>query len=815
MASGVDMLTAAEARDRADVVSDLRAQVHLDLTADQTFRMSAQLRFSATAGARTFLDVDGTILRAELNGRELVVRDGTFRLELPELAVTNIVSVEMLGRYRDDYGLIRSIDPADDAVYLYTKGEPHFAHRIFPCFDQPDLPVRLALTVSAPAGATVLAATTGVPSGSRDGDSRLWTFPETPPLPPYVASVAVGPFLSRHDRIGGLPVGVHCRASLRSQVALDGLLQPTRAWLGFFESLFGHPYPYAKLDWVFVPDFEGALENAACILAGEHLLPGATVLPHEMVLAEGTLAHELAHMWFGDFVTLRWWDDLWLKEAMATFAGVAAVAEQRPEAWLLLAAHLVSEARELDAGPTSHAVASPVADTIELRSRYDAITYMKGAALIQQLEQWIGTAAFRAALGDFVDQHAFGAAQLSDLVASFAKASGRDVSAWARSWLEAAGHGQYRLLREPGELIVVPVRPTRPACFDVAVYRHDGRTLTLRTRLAIDVTDGPVRVSVPADYADDLLLPDPDRVCFATFLLARPEAERIIAWLGDLDEPLARTAGWDHLWSLVLEAQLPAERFLDAVHAHAANEANALLLSAVLERAGRAVDLFVAAERAGTARVWLAALCADQVQRAAAGSLQRLVWAARLAGHAGPAEADLVRGLVEVAPGTLRRDLVRRLAALGQLSVADIDALLVNESRRARLGVHAARPDPGAKATAWRLATSDLSLTPEDRRTLAEGFWQPDQVELLAPYATAYVAALAEQPDGPLAGLGLAKQWFPRFAVTEGTITRVEELAGSPGTRADLSDVLASGAFALRRALRCREIAVDLQKVAP
>jgi aminopeptidase N len=446
-------LTRAEAQERAALLDVTSYDVTLDLTTgDKTFRTTTVVRFTCrTPGASTFVDlIASDVHEVVLNGRSLPVHDvvSTGRIALPSLDGDNELRVVADGAYmHTGEGLHRFVDPVDDEVYLYSQFEVADARRVFTCFDQPDLKAPLTLTVTAPAHWTVVAVSpTPDPEPAGEG-TATWRFEPTPRLSPYVQAVVAGPY---HVERGSLtsrdgrkvPLGVFCRASLAQYLDADDVLDVARQGFAYFEDLFDLPYPFAKYDQLFVPEFNaGAMENAGAVTITEHYVWRSKV-PEAMVERRGlTILHELAHMWFGDLVTMRWWDDLWLNESFAEYASTRCQAEATRwrTAWTTFSSAEKSWAYRQDQLATTHPVVADIRDLEDVEVNFDGITYAKGASVLKQLVHWVGTDAFDEGLRRYFRKNAWGNTTLRDLLAELEATSGRDLEEWARLWLQQAG----------------------------------------------------------------------------------------------------------------------------------------------------------------------------------------------------------------------------------------------------------------------------------------------------------------------------------------------------------------------------------------
>ncbi|HYY10467.1 MAG TPA: aminopeptidase N, partial [Kineosporiaceae bacterium] len=560
-------LTRDEAQERAGLLEVESYDVTLDLTTgDKTFRTTTVLRFTArTPGASTFVDlIAAGVDEVVLNGRSLPVEEvvSTGRIALPDLAASNELRVVADGAYmHTGEGLHRFVDPVDDEVYVYTQFEIADARRVFACFDQPDLKAPLTLTVTAPAHWTVVAVSpTPEPEPAQDG-AATWRFAPTPTLSPYVQAVVAGPYhvergtlTSRDGR--EIPLGAFCRKSLAQYLDADEIFDITRQGFAYFEELFDLAYPFTKYDQLFVPEFNaGAMENAGAVTITEHYVWRSKV-PEAMVERRGlTILHELAHMWFGDLVTMRWWDDLWLNESFAEYVSTRCQAEATrwATAWTTFSSAEKSWAYRQDQLATTHPVVADIRDLEDVEVNFDGITYAKGASVLKQLVHWVGTSAFDDGLRRYFRRHAWGNTTLRDLLAELEATSGRDLDEWARLWLQQAGVTTLRPEIEVGPdgvvqgLAVVQEAPAdhpvlRPHRLAVGAYDLvDGRLERTR-RVELDVA-GP-RTPVP-DFSGAprpaLLLVNDDDLAYAKIRLDEASLATAVEHLGAFADALPRS----------------------------------------------------------------------------------------------------------------------------------------------------------------------------------------------------------------------------------------------------------------------------------
>ncbi|MDP9405893.1 MAG: aminopeptidase N, partial [Actinomycetota bacterium] len=646
MVSPADNLTRAEAAARSRLLSDVAYDVTLDLTGGaETFRSETVASFAcAQPGSDGFIDLDAAAVReAQLNGEALAADafDGT-RLRLPGLQARNELRVVADCRYsHTGVGLHRFVDPVDGEAYCYTQFEPFDAHRVFACFDQPDLKAPFTLAVEAPAG-WVVVSNGAVAERPADGAAGRWRFAPTLPLSTYVTAVVAGPYTGVDDRHGDIALGVYCRRSLRSHLDPGEILALTKQGFDFFADVFAYPYPFGKYDQVFVPEFNaGAMENAGCVTFSESYVFRSKVTEANRRRRGETILHEMAHMWFGDLVTMRWWDDLWLNESFATYMAYLALvrATRFTDAWSDFAADLKAWAYGQDQLPSTHPVVADMFDTDAVRTNFDGITYAKGASVLRQLVAWVGDDAFVAGLRDYFRRHEYANAELTDFLDALEGASGRDLRAWSAQWLQTAGVTTLRPVVEVDEArcyTTVAVAQEAPAehptlrAHRVALGLYDLRddALVLRRRVELDAegADTPVAALI-GDAAADLLLVNDGDLAYAKVRLDPRSVDTLLRALGRLRDPLARALCWGAAWDMTRDAELPARGWLRLVVEHADAEDDVGVLANLLRRAEAAVERYGDPANRGAARTLLAERAATGLAAAASGSDEQLVWA--------------------------------------------------------------------------------------------------------------------------------------------------------------------------------------------
>jgi aminopeptidase N len=847
-------LTRDEAAHRARLLQLESYAIELDLTrGDMEFGSTTVIRFRCEQpGARTFVELKPVRLhRAVLNGD--LVDPATLdanRLCLTGLATDNELIVEADMAYsRSGEGLHRFTDPVDGEVYLYAQSFLDDAQRIYACFDQPDLKARYRVSVTAPVEWTVLA------NGSGETLSPgRWEFAETPPLATYFVTLAAGRWHSAYQVHDEIPLGLHCRRSLADAFDPDvaELFTITRQCLDRYHEMFAKRYPFRKYDQVFVPEFNaGAMENPGCVtFRDETYVFRSAVSEAQREIRAEVIAHEMAHMWFGDLVTMRWWDDLWLNESFAEYMGnrVTAEATQFTGAWTSFCSDRKSWGYAADQRPSTHPVAADVPDAARALLNFDGISYAKGASVLRQLVTWVGDERFIAGLNDYFVEHAHGNASLPDLLESLSRHSERDLAAWARAWLTTSQVDTLRLVvstTPDGRLADVEIEqsvprthPTlRPHRIAVGLYDlvgiAEGQELRRTDQMTVDLDPGVVpgdlvaRTPVPSLTGRPrpalLLLNDGD-LTYAKIRLDDQSWSTVRQHLCRIGDPLTRALLWAAAWDMVRDAELPVTEYLELVRDHLPTESAVSTLEAMLTRIKLiAIDRYLPPDRRQVGLGILALTCRDLLDRAVPDSSQQLVAARALAGCATDSTdlATLQAWLSgsKIPEGLsigqdLRWSTLLRLVTTGYAGVAEIDAELTrdrsDEGRRAALRCRAALPDSSVKTDTWEAIRTDTSLSPHDLHATMQGFWQVDQADLLADYLPRYFAELPEISalrDSAEIDRILGHFGFPGYAVTSELVALAEELLASGRLSPGLVRFLSDQTDEIRRALRVQRAA--------
>lgn len=780
-----DNLTRAEATHRSGLLSTARYNLEIDLSgrdvAEPTtlFLSTSTISFTGHDTGQTHVDLIAESVRsATLDGQPLdpATFDGA-RLPLAVTPGQHELTVVAVCRYsRSGEGLHRFVDPVDDRTYLYTQFEVADARRMFANFEQPDLKARFTVSVVAPEDWQVVSNGTLLARDAVAEGLVRARFSETELVSTYLTALVAGDY-ARVDssyvaQAGELAMALYCRQSLVQDLDAEEILTITTNGFAVFEGHFGFPYPFGKYDQVFVPEYNaGAMENIGCVVFRDEYIFRSRVTAASRSRRQDTILHELSHMWFGDLVTMRWWDDLWLKESFATWASNFAVSEQsddQPAVWARFLSGFKTNAYRADQLPSTHPVAADMVDLEAVESNFDSITYAKGGSVLVQLVGYVGRDAFLAGVKTYFARHAFGNTSLADLLAALQEASSRDLSAWSAQWLEAAGVNTLTLELEDadGQVTRAAVRqsaqPSWPTLRDhrvrLGIYALTAGVLERTDVVEVDVSGELTEVEalVGRDRPDLVLVNDDDLTYAKTRL--DPQSQRTaLAALPGLPNPLSRAVLWQAMWDGCRDALLPADAFVDLVLRGVGREGDATTVGLLLAQAATAVGSYTPlASRAATATSWQQGLLA-QLGAATAGSDEQLSLARALVASArddGPAE--VVAGWLagQDVPDGLRVDqdlrwaIVGRLAALGRLDEAAIaaeesaDGSVTGQERAA--GARAARPTAAAKAEAWQLAADGDDIPNSQQSAICLSFWQRGQDEVLAPYIDRYFSLVED-----------------------------------------------------------------------
>jgi aminopeptidase N len=827
-------LTRAEATARAATVNVHEYVVDLDLTGEEdTFGARTVVRFTSRPGAATFLEFEPVSVRSiTLNGVPVPdeARDGE-RLHLTGLAESNELAVDAVMRYSNTgEGLHKYVDPADDSTYLYQHMFINNAGRILPSFVQPDMKASFRISVTAPEG--WLVAANGPLVAQKDG---RWEFAPTKPISTYLCSLIAGPYHAVTDEHDGIPLALYARKALAEPLEAEApeIFEVTKQCLDRFHEIFEIRYPFGHYQQAFAPEFNfGAMEYPGLVVFRDEFIYRSAVTESEREHRANVIAHEMAHMWFGDLVTMAWWDDLWLNESFAEYLGtrIASEATRFPDTWTTFAMQRKAWGLRADQHPSTHPVApAEVTDTDQALLNFDGISYAKGAAVLKQLVAWVGDEAFLAGVNAHFEAHAYANATLADLLVALSESSGRDLTAWADVWLRRAQVNTLRteVVRQGGAYASVVVTQTapeqyptlRPHKVGLGLYdRAADGTVALRRRIEVEI-EAVERTEIGElagePVADLLLLNDGD-LTYAKIRLDEASTAAVPALLPLLDDSLARAVLWASTLDAVVDGERPVAELVTLVLAALPVESEVVVIEDVLRATRSLVDRY-STPQTRPAALELVAQAADRLLAVSEPGGSRQLAAAR--GLIG-ATVDVKRlsGWLEgrevpeglAVDDDLRWLIVYRLAVLGSATVEMIDAEF--ERDRSTAGEQwaarsrAARPDAEAKAAAWEAIIGDAKLSNRLVEMTASGFWQAEQIDLVRPYVSRY---FAEMPGMMRMRSGMSAERtaglaYPTVMVEEETRRLATELLASEDLDPILRRVVEDADDDLRRALAAR-----------
>ncbi|MFI9624187.1 aminopeptidase N [Streptomyces sp. NPDC052042] len=837
----MSVLTRDEAQTRARFLDVHRYTIDLDLTTgEETFDSRTVIQFTAAAAGDTFVELKPATLRSiSLDGHPLDPAD-LVENRFPLTGLTagpHELRVDAAMRYsRTGEGMHRFTDPADGETYVYTQLFMEDVQRVFAAFDQPDLKSVFALAVTAPEGWTVL----GNGIAEHRGDGR-WTLAPTPLISTYLVAVAAGPWHSITTEHAGLPFGIHCRRSLAPHLDADAdeILDITRACFDRFHEKFDEPYPFDSYDQAFVPEFNaGAMENPGLVTFRDEFVYRSAVTDTERQTRGMVIAHEMAHMWFGDLVTLAWWDDIWLNESFAEYMGYQTLAEATrfTDTWVDFGVARKGWGYDADQRPSTHPVApdpAAVPDTASALLNFDGISYAKGASALRQLVAWLGEKDFLAGINTHFARHKFANATLADFIDSLASATDRDVHAWADAWLRTTGVDTLtsRIQESDGTwTVTVDHHGNRPHRIAIGAYDHapdlSGTAthtgpghLVLRDRIEIDVPGNGTTDPLP-DNRPALVVPNDSDLTYAKVRLDATSWHTALQHLSGIPDALTRAVVWNAARDMVRDGELAPTTYLDTARTHLPHETDLALAQGVLAFAGTHIaGHYLTPDNRPAALATLTALCRDLIRRTEDGHNPglRLIAVRHLIDAATQPDTIqdwLTNGTVPGGPEldpALRWRILTRLAVLGATDEARIAAELEQDpsatGQEGAARCRAALPTPEAKATAWHALFNDDSLSNYLFTATAQGFWQPEQTDLVQDYVSRYYpeAIRLAARRGPAIAEATGRYAFPAYAVDTDNLhlgrQALTDKDLTPALRRKLIDQLDD----LRRALAIRE----------
>ena len=839
-------LTRHEAIERAETVSVQSYEIEIDLTAgSETFASNTRVRFSAKEGSSTFIDaITHAVHSVVLNGEVLdpaKVSDG-IRIQLPNLAAENELVVVASGKYTNTgEGLHRFVDPVDGEVYLYTQFEVPDSRRMFAVFEQPDLKATFSFNITAPAYWKIVSnSPTPEPHELREGVS-VWNFEPTPRISSYITALIAGPYVEVNDQLTSssgkvVPLGVFCRKSLFEFLDAEYIFEKTKQGFEFFEAQFGVSYPFEKYDQLFVPEFNaGAMENAGAVTFTESYVFRSKVTDATRERRVVTILHELAHMWFGDLVTMRWWNDLWLNESFAEYASTLATAEATEwhGAWATFASLEKSWAYRQDQLPSTHPIVAEINNLEDVQVNFDGITYAKGASVLKQLVAWVGQEPFMRGVSAYFKKHAFQNTELADLLKELEAESGRDLLDWSKLWLETAGVNLLVPQIQESEGVIESFAIVQSAIADypylrphrlaVGLYEDVDGKLVRTERIELDVQGERTEVSeLIGKKRPALLLINDDDLSYAKIRLDEQSFSTALAKLSKIEDPLARALVWGSVWDATRDGETSARNFIRLALAHIAEETESTTMMTLLRQLLTVTNLFTAPKHRLEAQLEVADGLLKLAQNAKAGSDAQLQFVKFFAQFARShsqlvAVADLLSGKSQLdglkIDTDLRWELLTSLSVGGKVTKERIDVELEADNtangQKAHAAAIAALPDPKSKQEMFNklVDTDELSNALLNSASLA--FGRVLDTSLLEPFVDQYfskVLSIWEQKSYHMADY-LLVNLYPLSLANSALVEKTEKFLENPdlSSKPALKRIIIENLAGVVRAIRAQQ----------
>ena len=838
-------LSRAEAKERADHLYVHSYVVTLDVTKDEeVFYSKSEVKFSCNKkGYATFIDAVGrSVISATLNDRPVDTSnfDGE-SIFLTDLEEENHLVIEMQAEYsKSGEGLQRSVDPSDGEVYLYSQGETAHIRNMFACFDQPALKATFTLHVTTP-GHWEAVSNNPVESKTAKGDYVEWKFSTTPRISTYLDALIAGPYSSVHDVYKGvkeIPMGIYCRKSMMQYLDPDDIFLITKQGFEYFEKTFGLAYPFEKYDQIAVVDFNfGAMENAGAVTFREDVLVFRSHVPEKAYLARAnTILHEMAHMWFGDMVTMSWWDDLWLNESFAEWSSYLALSEATrfKGAWSEFNCARKNWAYRQDQLSSTHPIIADMVDMEAVNANFDGITYAKGASVLHQLVAHVGRPQFIAALQTYFAKHAWANTTLDDLLVELEASSGRTLDAWVKTWLQTAGvntlrpvldiqNGSYTSIAIAQEVPLIPQgsKELRPHRLAVGLYDITGDALKLRKSVELDVNGAMTKVDeLAGEKTADLLLINDRDLSYAKLRFDDRSIATLKSHLGSLNDDLARALCWAAVWDMHRDAEISTSDFMQVAFSGLKGETDDAIVSIVLSQLTTSVEAFATDANRNGYREKFADVLWQLASEAKPASDLQLIYARAFAANA--FTPDRISNLREVLNGSikglkldtdLRWYLLIALTERGATTKSELEAELAKDNTTtgniAFETALAAFPNSDAKAYAFNKVRDESAAT-SIRSALVSGFQRPSQRHLLTPFVDLYFDNLIIEWDSK-SYEGAAKfvtGMYPSWVVSDLTVEKTNAWLNGAGKDAPavLRKLVKESQDCLIRALKVQKL---------
>ena len=838
--------TRAEAQARADHFAVQSYQVNLDLTAgDKFFTSETTIKFTCNKpGYESFIDAVGkSVNSATLNGQAVETSnyDGE-SIFLKNLAADNELVIKMITPYSNTgEGLQRSVDPVDNEVYLYSQGETAFIRKMYPCFDQPDLKATFTLTAIAPKHWSVISNSPVEEKTELAGDKTKWRFKPTPRVSTYITALIAGPYYSVSDTYVGkksVPLGIYCRKSLAEHLDPEDIFLITKQGFAYFENVFGLEYPFEKYDQIAVVDFNwGAMENAGAVTFLERLLVFRSKVTERMYNARAnTILHEMAHMWFGNMVTMKWWDDLWLNESFAEWSSYLAMVEATrfKNSWTGFNQERKNWAYRQDQLSSTHPIVTDMVDIDTVAGNFDGISYAKGASVLQQLVVHVGRDNFITGLQKYFTKHAFKNTTLDDLLIELTQASGKDLTSWVSNWLQTAGvntlrplleieNDSYKSISVIQEAPTMPVGSTqlRPHRLALGLYDLTGESITLRKSVELDVSGAKTVVAqLAGEKVADLLLINDRDLSYAKIRFDQKSITTLKAHLGKITDSLTRALCWSAAWDMLRDSEISATDFIEIALTGLSGEDDIATVTTIGNQLATAVELYSAPTKRDSARLRVGNAYEKMLQQAAAGSDLQLQFARNFTSFASSAEHnDLIKELLDGNLVGLKVDADLRwifVIALAERGLMDKDELAFQLQKDNTLNGQlsyasalAARPTPQAKEETWiSITTEDISTSLREAKLA--GFMRALHRPLLAAYVDPYFDLLLQfwgKKSYEVAS-SFVSGMYPIYLTNQVTLDKTVNWLNTTGKdgQAGLRRLVSENRDSLSRALKVQEL---------
>jgi aminopeptidase N len=811
-------ITRNEAIERASLVSDPIYRVSLELDGKgDTFSCFASIDFKSKENSNTWIDLVSPLVESIwLNGEELNVTevfDGT-RIKLSNLKLDNQLKIKAQCSYMNTgEGLHRHIDPVDKEVYIYTQFEVPDCRRVFPVFEQPDIKGVLNLTVKTPSKWTVISNTQTPEPKPIENDFSIWNFDQTPKMSSYLYAICAGPYAKKTDiyegKFGRYPLAIFVRPSLSQYLDHEEIFEVTKQGFKWFEDKFQIGYPFKKYDQVFVPEFNaGAMENVGCVTFRDEYIFRSRTTRTAYESRANTILHELAHMWFGDLVTMKWWNDLWLNESFAEWAAHWACtgATQYNEAWTLFHVQRKAWAYRQDQLPSTHPIAANMPDLDSVYENFDGITYAKGASALRQLVAWVGEENFLKGLKNYFEKHAWKNTELKDLLSELSISSGRELDSWSKIWLESSGA---TLLRPEIEvdannlitkLVINQEPPSAPPGLDpvlrphrlaLGVYEKQGDKLVRIKRIEVDVVGAKTIIKeLEGNKRPDLLLVNDDDLTYAKIRLDSHSLNTATKEIASIESSLSRALIWGAVWDMVRDAEVGTGKYLDLVLAGIEKETDIGLVQQVLMQCRSAIDIFADRKNRKNYNIKLATGLDKLISISNPGSDRQLALVRTFSAVATTEEQ--ITKVAQILDGTkkieglvvdtdLRWALLRRLVVVGKRGEKEIEEELKKDDtvmgREHAAGARAAMPSLEAKQKAWDQVINNENLTNSELHSILAGISYMDHEEVLKNFVDKYFDSVSSLWNARTHEIGqsLVTGLFPSTNINMDVVKKCDE----------------------------------------